>query len=86
MGFEILGGLFSLVGFICWVCILIAAFSDEVWKGVASLFCWVYMLYYVIVEFDNPNKWLLLAGGIFASGLGSALINLGSGGLHPGRY
>lgn len=73
-----LGFVFLLIGAGCSIFILIAAFRDEIWKGVVGLVCGLYLLYYGIVEFDAPNKWLIVAGAFFGGAIGSALIHAGT--------
>ena len=74
---TLLGYLFILVGLVCSIFILIAAFRDAIWKGVVGLLCGLYLLYYGIVEFEAPNKWLIVAGAFLGGGIGSALIRSG---------
>ena len=59
--FGLLGGLCCLAGFAAGIIILISAFQDEIWKGIVSLLCGLYFLYYGIVEFQHPKKSLVLA-------------------------
>jgi len=33
--------------------VVISAFQDEIWKGVACLFCQIYTLYYMITEYSG---------------------------------
>ena len=44
--------IFGLVSFITWFFVLIAAFKDEVIKGVFCLICGIYSLYYAVTEND----------------------------------
>ena len=53
---SVIGYIFILGGAICSIIILIAAFQDELWKGVVGLLCGLYLLYFGIVEFQSPNK------------------------------
>ncbi len=76
-----MGALLSLAGIaciiggiVCYIMILIEAFRDEVWKGVVSLLCGLYGLYYSIFEFEHDNKWLIVCGALFGSSVGLFLI------------
>jgi hypothetical protein len=60
----------SLISLVCWIIILIAAFKDEIWKGVVGLICGLYLLYYAFVEFDHENKWLIILGALLGTALG----------------
>jgi hypothetical protein len=51
--FNILSILCSLAALVSGIFILIAAFKDEVWKGLLCILCQIYLLYYVITEWDN---------------------------------
>jgi hypothetical protein len=78
----ILGVLFCIAAFVCGIIILIDAFKNEIWKGILSLFCSLYLLYYGLVEYQAENKWLIvgiwlggavIGGGLIgASGIGAA--------------
>lgn len=74
-----LGVLCSIAGFIAGIFILIDAFQDEIWKGVVSLFCGLYLLYYALVEMDRENKWILILIWLGGSVAGGVLTNLGAG-------
>ncbi len=69
----LLAMVFYLGGFVCWIIVLISAFQDEVWKGVVGLLCGLYLLYYGIVEFEHPNKWAIVGGGIACNVIGGVL-------------
>ena len=77
---AVLGYLFIIAGAICSLIILIAAFQDEIWKGLVGLLCGLYLLYYALVEFDHEKKWLIVAGSLLGGGIGGALVGLGSAG------
>jgi len=78
-----LGGLLLLAASVAAIIILIAAFQDEVWKGIVGLICGFYLLYWAFAEYQAPNKWLwiglwlggviigcgLVFGGFVASGM-----------------
>ena len=80
MGFvlEGLGGICYLISFVCSIIILIDAFKNEVWKGIVGLLCGLYLLYYAIVEFQNPNKWAILAGSLLGGVAGGVLFMMGT--------
>lgn len=61
---SIIGGLICTVSAII---LLIAAFKNAPWKGIAGFFCGLYLLYFGIVEYTGANKILLLLG--YAGGL-----------------
>lgn len=70
----ILGWLFSLVGFVCSIIIVIDAFKNEVWKGILCFFCIFYLLYYAFVEYQASNKWLIIGLCILGYALGGGLM------------
>ena len=59
-----LGGIAGLASFICSIIILIAAFQDEVWKGILGFFCGFYLLYYMFAEFQHEKKGLIVGGAV----------------------
>ena len=63
-GLFLLGlmGLLWLISAVCSIITLIAAFQDEVWKGIVSLLCGIYWLYFILVEFQHEKKGLILLG------------------------
>ena len=76
---PIIAGLFSLIGLVCGIIILIDAFKNEVWKGIVCLVtCGLYMLYYAFVEFQNDKKWLIVAGWL-GGGIVSAALRASMG-------
>ena len=78
---NVLGGLFTLVGFVCSIIVLIAAFKDEIWKGVVGLLCGLYLLYYAIFEYGGDNKGLVL-GGLVLGMIGGGLLRAAGGMTH----
>lgn len=72
----ILAIVFFLAGIAGWIIILIDAFQDEIWKGILSLFCGLYLLYYSIFEFEHDNKWLIVLLAIGGSAIASGILNL----------
>ena len=80
MGFILIaiGGLLSLAATVCFIIVLIAAFQDEIWKGLVGLFCCqLYLLYYGFCEFQHEKKGLILAGWLLGGIFGSILTNVG---------
>ena len=67
----IIGVCIGIYAFYCGILILIAAFQDEIWKGIVCLLCGFYALYYMLVEFDHEHKWRIvlcnLFGGVIAA-------------------
>ena len=63
-GLFLLGlmGLLWLISAVCTIITLISAFQDEVWKGIVSLLCGFYWLYFIFVEFQHEKKGLILVG------------------------
>jgi hypothetical protein len=79
-----LGGLCYLAAFICGIIILIAAFKDEIWKGIVGLLCGLYLLYYGIVEFDHPQKWTIVGVWLGAGIVGAVLMAMGGNSMAGG--
>lgn len=74
----LLGGVCWLASCVCAIIILIAAFRDEVWKGLVCLVCGFYWLYYAFVEFDHENKWVIVAVALLGGAVGSGLFVAGN--------
>lgn len=72
-----LGGLLSLAASVAAIIILIAAFQDEVWKGIVGLICGFYLLYWAFAEFQSPHKGLLIGLWLGAGIIGYGLIGGG---------
>lgn len=73
-----IGSVFSIVSLICMIIVLIHAFKNEVWKGVLSFFCGIYLLIYSFTEFEHEKKGLIIAGILGAGFLGGALTQFGA--------
>lgn len=73
----------SIAGIVCYIIILIDAFRDEIWKGVVSLICGLYGLYYAIFEFEHEYKWLIVIGAALGGGIGYILRHSMTGGALP---
>jgi threonine/homoserine/homoserine lactone efflux protein len=70
---AILGVLFTVVALVCGLVILVDAFKSALWKGIVSLLCGLYLLYYGIVEFKHEKKGLILTGLVAGALLGGYL-------------
>jgi translocator protein len=85
-----IGGLMSLVGFVCSIFILIHAFQSSVGEGFLCLCVPCYILYYAFSKFEHPKKGLILGGWLGFSIVGNVLVQLGSmmagGGGYGGGY
>jgi hypothetical protein len=73
----IIGCLFLLVGIVCQLILLVAAFMDEAWKRCVGLIFGLYLWYYGAVDFDHPQKWWIVGGAIGGNVLGSAIAKAG---------
>ena len=82
MAFILLGlmGLLWLISAVCSIITLIAAFQDEVWKGILSLLCGFYWLYFIFAEFQHEKKGLILVG-LFAPAIVALILSAISGTL-----
>jgi len=69
--------LFCIAAFVGAIMILIDAFKNEVWKGILGFFCFFYLLYYAIVEYQAQNKWLIVALWLGGGIIGGALMGVG---------
>ena len=82
MAFVLLGlmGLLWLISAVCTIITLIGAFQDEVWKGILSLLCGFYWLYFIFAEFQHEKKGLILLG-LFAPAIVALILSASSGTL-----
>jgi len=64
--------------FIAFVMIVIAAFEDEVWKGIVGFLFPLYLMYWAFAEYYDEGKWtkigVWLGGGLLAAILQVAAI------------
>jgi hypothetical protein len=69
----------GLASLICYVIIVIHAFKNSILKGVLCILicCWVYTLYYALVEFDHEKKWLIVIGWLLPTILSVAASMMG---------
>jgi RsiW-degrading membrane proteinase PrsW (M82 family) len=79
----VLGGICYLAAFVAGIIILIEAFKDEVWKGLVSLLCSLYLLYYALVELDHEHKWVLVATAFLGGIVGGGLMGAGMAMIQP---
>ena len=82
MAFVLLGlmGLLWLISAVCTIITLIGAFQDEVWKGILSLLCGFYWLYFILAEFQHEKKGLILVG-LFGPAIVALILSAISGTL-----
>ena len=81
----LIGGLCALAGLVAGFIILIEAFKDEIWKGLLSLLCGLYGLYYALFEFDHEQKWTIVLTALFGGGVGGWFTAMGLQMLHGPR-
>lgn len=72
---AVVGLLFSLVGLVASIFILIHAFQQSVGKGFMVLCIPCYIIYYMAQEFQHPKKNLIVAGWVVGV-LGNVLMNV----------
>jgi hypothetical protein len=77
MVFLGLGGIFSLVGLVCSIIVLVHAFKTSVGQGFMCLCIPCYSLYYAFSKFEHPKKPLILGGWLGGSIIGNVLVRLG---------
>ncbi len=68
MFFHPIGLLFAVLCAICTVIILVDAFKTSALKGFFCLLCWVYYVWYALVEFKHKNKALIVIGSLIGGG------------------
>lgn len=67
---------FGLAGLVASIIILIEAFKDEIWKGIVCLLCGLYMLYFMLFDFEHEHKWLLVILSLFGSGIAYGIMRI----------
>lgn len=73
--FMALGGLLYLVGFVCWIFIIIHAFkSGGALQGILCLCVPFYVLYYAFAKFEHEKKNLIIGGFLGGFLLGAVLV------------
>ena len=74
----IAGAMLSLAGTTCALIIAYDACRNRIWKGLLFVTCcYVYPLFYALVEFEHDNKWLVVSIAVLGSALGAGLVILG---------
>lgn len=74
---EIIGLVLNLVGFICAIIILVAAFKESVAQGFLSLCVPFYILYYMFAKYESDKKGLVI-GGYLIGVIGGVIFALNS--------
>ena len=75
--FMALGGLCYLVGFVCWIFIIIHAFKEGgALQGILCLCVPFYVLYYAFAKFTHEKKNMILGGFLGGFVVGAALMVL----------
>jgi hypothetical protein len=69
----------GLAGLGCTIFILIEAFRDALWKGLLSLLCGFYLLYYAFFDFEHDDKWLIVLGSMGGGAVMTGLLRLAQG-------
>ena len=58
-----LGSLCGLISFVCWIIVLVHAFTKGgALQGILSLCIYPYAIYYAFAKFEHPKKNLILVG------------------------
>jgi len=79
--FLLIAAVAGIVGLIGALFVIIAAFKDEIWKGILCLLCGVYWLYYALLEFDGDNKAAIILAAVGGSVVSKLCLYL----AHPGH-
>jgi translocator protein len=81
MGIVLLaiGGLFSIVGLVCNIIVLIHAFKESVSQGFLCLCVPCYILYYMFTKFEHEKKGMIIGGALGGNILGNILTQVGAG-------
>ena len=70
---TLLGCIAFLIGLGCTVFILVEAFRDEIWKGIVGFLCFLYLLYFMLFDWEHEWKWVIvlcaLGGDAIAAGI-----------------
>jgi hypothetical protein len=74
----IVGAVLALAGIVCNLYLVYEAFQEEAWKGIVGFFFPLYLYYFALVEWEHDQKWPIVLGAIFGSGLGGVLIGAGT--------
>jgi hypothetical protein len=69
--------IFSVLGLVAWIIIVIDAWKDAWWKGLLCIIgCGIYFLYYAVFEFEHDRKWEIVIMALAGSAIGTALANM----------
>jgi len=74
--FLVVGLLFSLVGLVCHIIILVHAFKSSVGSGFLCLCVPCYILYYMFTEFEHEKKGLIIGGYFAGAIIGNILVRV----------
>jgi len=76
--FAALGSLCALVSFVCWIIILVHAFTKGgVLQGFLSLCIPFYIIYYAFARFEHPKKNLIVLGYLLGGVLAGVFLAMG---------
>ena len=83
--FLALGSLCALISFVCWIIILIHAFTKGgVLQGFLSLCIPFYIIYYALAKFEHPKKNMIVIGYLAGGVLAGVLLSMGGAYMpHP---
>jgi len=70
---QLIGVVFGILGLVCSIIILVNAFQKAIWKGLLCFFCWFYLLWFAIFEFEHDHKWWIVVGMLLFGGTGAGL-------------
>jgi len=68
--------LFEISGLIACIIIWIDAFQDEWWKGLLGVFCFFYLIYYGLCEFEHDYKWPIVCTALGGHGVALACFSM----------
>lgn len=77
--FYMLGWVFQIISFVCFIIIVIDAFKKEIWKGILTFICCFYSLYYAFAEYESANKTQIILGWLVAGFIAGILMFMGQG-------
>ncbi|MGV3721352.1 MAG: hypothetical protein ACO1SX_10630 [Actinomycetota bacterium] len=74
-----LGVILAVAAIAAGTVIVVSAFQEATWKGLACLCCGWYLTYYTWVEFDHEYRSLIVTTTVFGAAAAGVLISIGSG-------
>jgi hypothetical protein len=85
MLFLALGSLCSLISFVCWIIILIHAFTKGgALQGILAFCLWPYTIYYAFAKFEHPKKNQVILGYLVGGVLAGMFLVMGGVAMpHP---